>query len=344
MTRTNTTEHMPRELAHRTSDGLEVWLGRRRTDGCSCSYTTAAWARAELEVDASSALDAFDHPYCIRRVPRRRVHRPAPPRSDRRDGHLDWPDAAPGTRARGMLARRRRPVTAVTAARMAACGARRGLGSGGVGAIGQRVVPDDPRCHGSTSTPCSERSWSTVRSGTSASTTPTGRSPRSCSSSRSAYARRGAASHGSRPPGRSAPGCSSGWSGSQVWLTQLLLGGRALVGAAPRRLGDGIPRGDFGGWLALGGTFVAVCIALLVDGARALGGLVVVDPGRGGVRTDRGALRLHRPVPHTRPRAAGRSQLIRTYERFERTQGVDVPLRVEEVSGDTSQANALRSA
>ena len=35
------------------------------------------------------------------------------------------------------------------------------------------------------------------------------------------------------------------------------------------------------------------------------------------------------------------AELVRTYERFERAQGVSgIPLRIEEVSGDTSQANA----
>ena len=35
------------------------------------------------------------------------------------------------------------------------------------------------------------------------------------------------------------------------------------------------------------------------------------------------------------------AELVRTYERYERSQGVsDIPLRIEEVSGDTSQANA----
>ena len=47
-----------------------------------------------------------------------------------------------------------------------------------------------------------------------------------------------------------------------------------------------------GGWLELGGTFVAICVALLVVMALArLARQLVVDPGRGRVRRDRGGAR-----------------------------------------------------
>jgi hypothetical protein len=81
MTRTNTTERMPRELAHRTSDGLEVWLLWTKADGrlFVLVHDGRLGASFELEVDASSALDAFEHPYAYAAfrgveytVPRRR--------------------------------------------------------------------------------------------------------------------------------------------------------------------------------------------------------------------------------------------------------------------------------
>jgi STE24 endopeptidase len=126
------------------------------------------------------------------------------------------------------------------------------------------------------------------------------------------------------------------------WLTQLPFALAALWW--DRRYGVsevGYLEAIFGGWLGLGGTFVAVCIALLVVMAlaRRLGWwwwlpgsavltliallLVFVGPYL--------TPGLDRPDP----------ELQATYDRYERDQGVeDVPLRVEEVSGDTSQANA----
>ena len=126
------------------------------------------------------------------------------------------------------------------------------------------------------------------------------------------------------------------------WLTQLPFALAALWW--DRRYGVsevGYLEAIFGGWLGLGGTFVAVCVALLVVMAlaRRLGWwwwlpgsavltliallLVFVGPYL--------TTGLDRPDP----------ELQATYDRYERDQGVeDVPLRVEEVSGDTSQANA----
>ena len=126
------------------------------------------------------------------------------------------------------------------------------------------------------------------------------------------------------------------------WLTQLPFALAALWW--DRRYGVsevGYLEAIFGGWLGLGGTFVAVCVALLVVMAlaRRLGWwwwlpgsavltviallLVLVGPYL--------TTGLDRPDP----------ELQATYDRYERDQGVeDVPLRVEEVSGDTSQANA----
>jgi Zn-dependent protease with chaperone function len=126
------------------------------------------------------------------------------------------------------------------------------------------------------------------------------------------------------------------------WLTQLPFGLAALWWDRRHGVSEvGYLEAIFGGWLGLGGTFVAVCIALLVVMAlaRRLGWwwwlpgsavltliallLVFVGPYL--------TTGLDRPDP----------ELQATYDRYERDQGVDdVPLRVEEVSGDTSQANA----
>ena len=126
------------------------------------------------------------------------------------------------------------------------------------------------------------------------------------------------------------------------WLTQLPFGLAALWWDRRHGVSEvGYLEAIFGGWLGLGGTFVAVCIALLVVMAlaRRLGWwwwlpgsavltliallLVFVGPYL--------TPGLDRPDP----------ELQATYDRYERDQGVDdVPLRVEEVSGDTSQANA----
>ena len=96
------------------------------------------------------------------------------------------------------------------------------------------------------------------------------------------------------------------------------------------------------GWLGLGGTFVAVCIALLVVMAlaRRLGNWWWI-PGAAVFAVIAAVVLLSGPylVPGLeRPTDA---RLVVAYERFRRAQGVeDVPLRIEEVSGDTSQANA----
>ena len=157
------------------------------------------------------------------------------------------------------------------------------------------------------------------------------------------YARRGAAFARESAAGPIGTGMFIGMVGlAIVWLTQLPFSVAALWWERRHGVSEmGYLEALFGGWLELGGTFVAVCIALLVVMALArwvgswwwIPGAVVfaliaavfvfvgpyLTPG------------LERPED---------PELIRTYERFERAQGVDVPLRVEEVSGDTSQANA----
>ena len=98
----------------------------------------------------------------------------------------------------------------------------------------------------------------------------------------------------------------------------------------------------FGDWLALGGTFVAVCFALMVVMALArwLGSWWWI-PGVG-VFTGVVALFVFvGPYLVTDLEPVDDPELRQTYADYERAQGVDgIPLREEEVSGDTSQANA----
>jgi len=126
------------------------------------------------------------------------------------------------------------------------------------------------------------------------------------------------------------------------WLTQLPFGLAALWWDRRHGVSEvGYLEAIFGGWLGLGGTFVAVCIALLVvmalarrlgwwwwlPGSAVLSLIALLLVFVGPYLTPG----LDRPDP----------ELQATYDRYERDQGVeDVPLRVEEVSGDTSQANA----
>lgn len=63
MTTTELTER--RELAHRTSDGIDVTLfWSKASDRVTISFFHARSATAlEFEVDGADALDAFNHPY-----------------------------------------------------------------------------------------------------------------------------------------------------------------------------------------------------------------------------------------------------------------------------------------
>jgi STE24 endopeptidase len=126
------------------------------------------------------------------------------------------------------------------------------------------------------------------------------------------------------------------------WLTQLPFGLAALWWDRRHGVSEvGYLEAIFGGWLGLGGTFVAVCIALLVVMAlaRRLGWWWWL-PGSAVLTLI--ALLLVSVVPYlTTGLDRPDPELQATYDRYERDQGVDdVPLRVEEVSGDTSQANA----
>ncbi len=96
------------------------------------------------------------------------------------------------------------------------------------------------------------------------------------------------------------------------------------------------------GWLGLGGTFVAVCIALLVVMAlaRRLGNWWWI-PGAAVFALIAAVVLLSGPYLVPGLERSGDPRVVGAYERFRRAQGVeDVPLRIEKVSGDTSQANA----
>ena len=128
-----------------------------------------------------------------------------------------------------------------------------------------------------------------------------------------------------------------------VWLTQLPF---ALAAVWWERRHDvsevGYLESILGGWLGLGGTFVAICVALLVVMAlaRRLGSWWWI-PGAAVFALIAAALVFAGPYLVPGLEQPDDATLVRTYERFERSQGVsDIPLRIEEVSGDTSQANA----
>ena len=128
-----------------------------------------------------------------------------------------------------------------------------------------------------------------------------------------------------------------------VWLTQLPFAIAAVWWERRHDVSEvGYVEAVVGGWLGLGGTFVAICIALLVVMALArwLGSWWWI-PGAAVFTAIASALVLTGPYLTPGLEKPDDADLVRAYERFERSQGVsDIPLRIEEVSGDTSQANA----
>jgi STE24 endopeptidase len=128
-----------------------------------------------------------------------------------------------------------------------------------------------------------------------------------------------------------------------VWLTRLPFALAAVWWKRRHDLSEvGYLEAVFEGWLGLGGTFVAICIALLVviALARRIGSWWWI-PGAAVFALIAGVLVLSGPFLVTGLEKPKDEELVRTYEGFERAQGVDdIPLRIEEVSGDTSQANA----
>ena len=128
-----------------------------------------------------------------------------------------------------------------------------------------------------------------------------------------------------------------------VWLTQLPFAIAAVWWERRHDVSEvGYLESILEAWLGLGGTFVAICIALLVVMAlaRRLGSWWWI-PGAAVFALIASALVLAGPYLVPGLEKPDDAALVRTYERFERSQGVsDIPLRIEEVSGDTSQANA----
>ena len=158
------------------------------------------------------------------------------------------------------------------------------------------------------------------------------------------YARRGVRYMRESAAGPIGTGMFLGMVGLAIaWLAQLPFSVAALWWERRHGVSEvGYLEHVFGGWLALGGTFVAVCVALLVVMALArwLGSWWWI-PGAGVFAVIAAVFVFVGPylTPGLEPSRDAR--LNRTYERFERAQGVEgIPLRVEEVSGDTSQANA----
>jgi STE24 endopeptidase len=98
----------------------------------------------------------------------------------------------------------------------------------------------------------------------------------------------------------------------------------------------------FGGWLALAGAFVALSLALLVLMALAhrLGSWWWL-PGSLVLAAVAASLVFAEPYLTPGLEPVGSARVERAYERFRVDQGVgDVPLRVEQVSGSTTLANA----
>jgi STE24 endopeptidase len=128
-----------------------------------------------------------------------------------------------------------------------------------------------------------------------------------------------------------------------VWLTQLPFSVAALWWDRRHDVSEvGYFEAIFGGWLELGGTFVAVCVALLVVMALArwLGSWWWI-PGAAVFAAIAALLIFVTPYLTEGLEPVKDERLQQTYARFEKAQGVDgIPLRIENVSGDTSQANA----
>jgi Zn-dependent protease with chaperone function len=128
-----------------------------------------------------------------------------------------------------------------------------------------------------------------------------------------------------------------------VWLTQLPFAVAAVWWQRRHDVSEvGYLEWLLGSWLGLGPTFVAICIALLVVMAlaRAVGSWWWI-PGAVALTAIAALLVFLGPPLTPGLEKPDDPKLVSTYERFERAQGVSgIPLRIENVSGDTSQANA----
>lgn len=157
------------------------------------------------------------------------------------------------------------------------------------------------------------------------------------------YARRGAAFARESAAGRIGTGMLLGMLGlGIVWLVQLPFGLAAVWWG--RRYGTtevGYLDWAVGDWLELGATFLSVCLALLV--VMALAGWLGEHWWLPGAAVFVGIAVLFMLVsPHlSSTEALDDPPLAAAARDYEREQGLpEIPLRVEAVSGSTSQANA----
>ncbi len=157
------------------------------------------------------------------------------------------------------------------------------------------------------------------------------------------YARRGVAFMKQSAAGRIGTGMLLGMLGlGIVWLVQLPFG---LVAVWWERRHDTIEIGYFewlvGDWAGLGASFLAISLALLI--VMALAGWLREwwwIPGAAAFVGIAALLTFVSPYLVT-TKALDDAELVSAGRQYERQQGVDkIPLRVEEVSGDTSDANA----
>lgn len=128
-----------------------------------------------------------------------------------------------------------------------------------------------------------------------------------------------------------------------VWLVQLPFGLLDLWWARRHDLSEmGYLEWAFGHWFQLGGTFVSICVALLVVMflARRLGEAWWI-PGAAVFVAIGAAFAFAQPYLVGETTALKDPALRRSAEAFERQQGISgVPVSIEDVSGTTSQANA----
>jgi STE24 endopeptidase len=129
-----------------------------------------------------------------------------------------------------------------------------------------------------------------------------------------------------------------------VWLTQLPFTVVALWWSRRHDVSRmGYFEAVFGDWVSLGATFVSVCVALLVvmGLARRLGSWWWI-PGAA-VFTAIAAVGVFvSPYLYTGLEQPDDPGLVARYDRLERAEGLrGIPLRVESVSEETSQANAF---
>jgi Zn-dependent protease with chaperone function len=159
----------------------------------------------------------------------------------------------------------------------------------------------------------------------------------------SVYARRGAGLARESAAGRIGTGMLLGMLGlGIVWLVQLPFGLAAVWWG--RRYGTtetGYLQWVFGGWLELGATFLSISFALAV--VMALAGWLGESwwlPGAA-VFVGVAALFLFVSPWLQTTRKLDDASLVAAARSYEREQGLpEIPLRVEDVSGTTSQANA----